>query len=153
MAEKLFGTDGVRGRANSWPMTAEVALKPTWAGLSPRAFAALIEDLLLPALAGTDLADADAVRGALAPYPGNPVAKALVGNACATLAAAAADQPLWQRLGGTEEIETSWCVTRQSPEDMAAEAEAMVVAHGFATLKVKGGQGFDTDRAVLRAIR
>ena len=26
MAEKLFGTDGVRGRANSWPMTAEVAL-------------------------------------------------------------------------------------------------------------------------------
>lgn len=27
MAEKLFGTDGVRGRANSWPMTADVALK------------------------------------------------------------------------------------------------------------------------------
>ncbi|MFD1157559.1 phosphoglucosamine mutase [Roseovarius aestuarii] len=27
MAEKLFGTDGVRGRANSWPMTAEMALK------------------------------------------------------------------------------------------------------------------------------
>ncbi|MEO3415072.1 phosphoglucosamine mutase [Roseovarius sp. CAU 1744] len=27
MSEKLFGTDGVRGRANSWPMTAEVALK------------------------------------------------------------------------------------------------------------------------------
>lgn len=27
MAETLFGTDGVRGRANSWPMTAEVALR------------------------------------------------------------------------------------------------------------------------------
>ncbi|MCB5410565.1 phosphoglucosamine mutase [Pseudogemmobacter faecipullorum] len=27
MSRKLFGTDGVRGRANSWPMTAEVALK------------------------------------------------------------------------------------------------------------------------------
>lgn len=26
MAEKLFGTDGVRGCANSWPMTAEVAM-------------------------------------------------------------------------------------------------------------------------------
>lgn len=26
MSEKLFGTDGVRGRANSWPMTAEMAL-------------------------------------------------------------------------------------------------------------------------------
>ncbi len=27
MSQKLFGTDGVRGRANSWPMTAEMALK------------------------------------------------------------------------------------------------------------------------------
>jgi phosphoglucosamine mutase len=27
MAEKLFGTDGVRGQANSYPMTAEMALK------------------------------------------------------------------------------------------------------------------------------
>ncbi|UWQ05336.1 phosphoglucosamine mutase [Aliiroseovarius crassostreae] len=27
MTEKLFGTDGVRGLANSWPMTAEMALK------------------------------------------------------------------------------------------------------------------------------
>lgn len=27
MSEKLFGTDGVRGRANTWPMTAETALR------------------------------------------------------------------------------------------------------------------------------
>lgn len=27
MSGKLFGTDGVRGRANTYPMTAEVALK------------------------------------------------------------------------------------------------------------------------------
>ncbi|WP_431299139.1 phosphoglucosamine mutase [Tabrizicola sp. BL-A-41-H6] len=27
MSDRLFGTDGVRGRANSWPMTAELALK------------------------------------------------------------------------------------------------------------------------------
>jgi phosphoglucosamine mutase len=27
MSERLFGTDGVRGAANTWPMTAEVALK------------------------------------------------------------------------------------------------------------------------------
>ena len=27
MTKKLFGTDGVRGEANSWPMTAEMALK------------------------------------------------------------------------------------------------------------------------------
>ena len=27
MGERLFGTDGVRGRANTWPMTADMALK------------------------------------------------------------------------------------------------------------------------------
>ncbi len=27
MADKLFGTDGVRGRANTWPMTADTALR------------------------------------------------------------------------------------------------------------------------------
>ena len=27
MTKKLFGTDGVRGRANTWPMTAGMALK------------------------------------------------------------------------------------------------------------------------------
>ncbi len=27
MSDRLFGTDGVRGRANSWPMTADVALR------------------------------------------------------------------------------------------------------------------------------
>ncbi|WP_294611524.1 phosphoglucosamine mutase [Roseovarius sp.] len=27
MGQKLFGTDGVRGRANSWPMTADMALR------------------------------------------------------------------------------------------------------------------------------
>ena len=27
MGAKLFGTDGVRGQANSWPMTADVALR------------------------------------------------------------------------------------------------------------------------------
>ncbi|SLN46336.1 Phosphoglucosamine mutase [Roseovarius litorisediminis] len=27
MSQKLFGTDGVRGRANSWPMTADMALR------------------------------------------------------------------------------------------------------------------------------
>ena len=27
MTQKLFGTDGVRGQANAWPMTAELALR------------------------------------------------------------------------------------------------------------------------------
>ena len=138
--------DGARG-------VAELPLKPTWAGLSPRAVVALIEDLYLPALAQVDITDWFAVRTALLPFPGNHVAKMLVVNACATLGACAAAQPIWSRAGGNAEVELSWCVTRQTPAEMATEAEAMVARHGFRTLKVKGGQGLETDRAALRAIR
>ena len=139
-------SDGARG-------VAELPLKPTWAGLSPRAVVALVEDLYLPALAQVDIADWSAVRNALMPFPGNHVAKMLVVNACATLGACAAGQPIWSRAGGKGEIELSWCVTRQTPAAMAIEAEKMVALHGFRTLKVKGGQGLETDRAALRAIR
>jgi L-alanine-DL-glutamate epimerase-like enolase superfamily enzyme len=132
---------------------AESTVKPTWTGLSARALAALIGDLYLPALQAVDLSDRVAVRAALAVFPGNPTAKMLVLNACATLLAAAEGVPLWRKLGGTSDLELSWCVTRQAPDAMAAEAGEMVAAHGFRTLKVKGGQGFETDRAALRAIR
>ena len=50
MTRKFFGTDGVRGQANSWPMTAEVALKlgaagyPEYYGLAER----YLRGMLLP---------------------------------------------------------------------------------------------------------
>lgn len=132
---------------------AEVPFKPTWTGLSVRSTVALVSDLYLPALHETDLTDFAAVQAALAVFPGNQTAKMLVLNACATLRAAATGIPLWQSLGGKDVLDLSWCVTRQQPVAMANEAEAMVARHGFGTLKVKGGQGFDTDRSALRLIR
>jgi L-alanine-DL-glutamate epimerase-like enolase superfamily enzyme len=50
-------------------------------------------------------------------------------------------------------VEVSWCVTRQAPALMAAEAARMVARHGFRALKVKGGQGLPTDIQALRDIR
>lgn len=146
VALRLFSGDGACG-------VAEAPVKPTWSGLSPRALAALVQDILLPALSATDVSDLEAVHAALAIYPGNQLAKMLVINACATLAASTDGRPLWQSLGGQGSVEVSWCVTRQAPASMAAEAEAMVAAHGFRTLKLKGGQGFDVDRDVLRSVR
>ncbi|HRQ60915.1 MAG TPA: hypothetical protein PLO23_05325, partial [Alphaproteobacteria bacterium] len=32
MTQKFFGTDGIRGRANAFPMTADIALKVAMAG-------------------------------------------------------------------------------------------------------------------------
>lgn len=138
--------DGIDGLA-------DVAIKPTWSGLSPRALTAVVEDLYLPALSRTDVTDATAVQTALALFPGNHVAKALVVNACHMLAASAAGVPLWRSFGGQAKVDVSWCATRQSPSEMARECSEMVARHGFRMLKVKGGQGFETDRAALLAIR
>jgi len=61
--------------------------------------------------------------------------------------------PLWQMWGGDAEVPVSWTVTRQSPAAMARESADMIGHHGFRTLKVKGGQGRDIDRAALNEIR
>jgi L-alanine-DL-glutamate epimerase-like enolase superfamily enzyme len=132
---------------------AEAPLKPTWSGVSPRSVAAVLEDLLLPAVKEVDVGDAAAVSRQLARYPENYLAKMLVDNACWTLRAAADRQPLWRLLGGEESVEVSWCVTRQPPDEMAREAAEIVGRHGFRALKVKGGQDVETDVAALRKIR
>jgi L-Ala-D/L-Glu epimerase len=143
---KLVDADGAVG-------VAEAPLKPTWSGASPRSIAAMLEDLLLPAAKEIDVADAATVAGALARFPENFLAKMLIDNACWTLRAAARRVPLWQMLQGQDTVEVSWCVTRQPPQDMAREAADVVEGHGFRALKVKGGQGVDTDLAALRQIR
>jgi len=146
VALRLFGDDGARG-------VAEAPVKATWCGLTPGALVTLVEELYLPALSGVNVTDLAAVRTKLAIFPDNQIAKMLMINACASLAATHAGTPLHAMRNGTRSVEVSWCVTRQPPDVMAAEATAMVLSHGFSSLKLKGGQGFDCDRQVLREVR
>jgi L-alanine-DL-glutamate epimerase-like enolase superfamily enzyme len=132
---------------------AEGTIKHTWSGVSPRSLAAALEDVIVPALRGVDLADDGALYASLARIPENRLAKALVSNAGWTLRAAAAGKPLWQLLGGREEAEVCWTVTRRAPAEMAAESADYCARYGFRTLKVKGGQGVDTDLRALAEIR
>jgi L-Ala-D/L-Glu epimerase / N-acetyl-D-glutamate racemase len=132
---------------------AEGTIKHTWSGVSPRSLAAALEEVIVPALRGVDLADDAAMYAALARIPENRLAKALISNACWTLRAAAAGKPLWQLLGGHGEAEVCWTVTRRAPADMAAESADYCARYGFRTLKVKGGQGIDTDLRALAEIR
>ena len=88
---KIVGSDAAVG-------VAEAPLKPTWSGVSPRSIAAVLEDLLLPAVQEIDVADQSAVSRALARIPENFLAKMLVDNACWTLRAAAGGEPLWRLL-------------------------------------------------------
>jgi L-alanine-DL-glutamate epimerase-like enolase superfamily enzyme len=142
----LTGDNGLSG-------VAEAPIKPTWSGVSPRSVAAVIEDLLVPGLRDTDITDQNAVAAILARFPENHLAKMLVDNACCTLRASAKQEPLWRSLGGTQNAEVSWTVTRQSPDLMAREAAEVVEQHGFKGLKIKGGQGVETDIQALRKIR
>ncbi|VCU71727.1 L-Ala-D/L-Glu epimerase [Pigmentiphaga humi] len=132
---------------------AEGTVKATWSGVSPASLCASLQDLVMPAVAAIDVGDPQAVRAALAPIPENRMAKGMLESACAMLRAAAAGRPLWQCWNGSREVEVSWTVTRQPPEVMAREAAEVAERHGIRAFKVKGGQGMDTDRRALRAIR
>lgn len=146
MLLRLYTDDGLEG-------VAEGPIKPTWTGTTRRSLAAALEDMLLPALNGVDLLDAAAVRKRLAPFPENRLAKGLIDNACWDLRAQAKGIPLWRLWGGAADVPVSWTVTREKPANMAREAADMVEKHGFKTLKVKGGQGFETDAQALDEIR
>ena len=140
-------------RAGGLEGVAEGTLKQTWSGVSPRVVAAALEDLILPRLAGIDLGDPAAVSAAWRGIPENTLAKTLADNACWTLRAAAAGKPLWALWGGRSRVEIAWTVTRQPPARMAAECAEVCARYGFRTLKVKGGQGLDTDLRALAGIR
>jgi L-alanine-DL-glutamate epimerase-like enolase superfamily enzyme len=140
---ELTSDDGLVG-------IAEGTVKATWSAVSPRSLAAALEDVLLPRVIGRDL---DQVPQAFAGIPENRLAKALIDNACWTMRAAAAGKPLWRLWGGARQVELAWTVTRQAPALMAAEAREVCARYGFRTLKVKGGQGLETDLAALAQIR
>jgi L-alanine-DL-glutamate epimerase-like enolase superfamily enzyme len=132
---------------------AEGVIKPARTGYSPRSLAVALEDVILPQLRQVNLADAKAVAAALGKVPENRLAKALVDNACWTLRAAAAGKPLWEMWGGKREVDICWMVTRQSPARMAAEAAEACGKYGVRSLKLQGGQGWDTDTRMLAEVR
>lgn len=132
---------------------AEGTIKSTWSGVAPRSLRASLEDVVLPFVEEIELANEAAVYAALSRVPENRLAKGMVSTACWTMRAAAAGKPLWQLLGGRGEAEVCWTVTRRAPALMAQESARYCERYGFRTLKVKGGQGVDTDLAALKEIR
>jgi L-Ala-D/L-Glu epimerase len=143
---KLESDDGVTG-------IAEGTIKNTWSGVSPRSLQAALEDVILPSLAGVDLLDQGAVARAFSRIPENRLAKGLVDNACWTMRSYARRQPLWKIFQGEQNVDLCWTVTRDKPALMAKEAADYCGRYGFRTLKVKGGQGVQTDLEALAAIR
>ncbi|MCX7962528.1 MAG: mandelate racemase/muconate lactonizing enzyme family protein [Burkholderiales bacterium] len=132
---------------------AEGTLKDTWSGVSPRSLAAALEDFLVPRIRTLDLSSEAALAAALAGIPENRLAKGMIETACWTMRAVQAGAPLWKLWGSRAEREVVWTVTRQAPERMAAEAADACARYGFRSLKVKGGQGVETDLRAIAEIR
>ena len=143
---RLIADDGVAG-------IVEGVVKPNRTGYSPRSLVAALEEVVLPQLQGVDLLDENAVAEALRKVPDNRHARGLVDNACWAMRAAARREPLWRSLGGAPEVELSWIVTRRPPALMAAEAAEMCERYGLRSLKIKGGQGRETDLRVIAEVR
>lgn len=132
----------------------EVPVRANWTGHTVKSLDAVLREIFLPRLMGVDLSDAAAVARTLHRVPEQSIAKVLLDIAITDVCAQAAGQPLWRFLGGTgPRIPVCWTLTRGAPADMACEAEAQARAHGMAAFKVKTGQGMETDRAVLHAVR
>jgi L-alanine-DL-glutamate epimerase-like enolase superfamily enzyme len=74
-------------------------------------------------------------------------------SACWTLRAALAREPLWKLWDAGRSRQVAWTVTRQAPALMAAESAQVCATYGFRVLKVKGGQGVETDLRALKEIR
>ena len=145
----LLVIEGDNGRKG----VAEGTIKSTWSGVSPRSLAATFEDVLMPRLAGVDIAAPAAVAQALAGVPENRLAKGMIDSASWVLHGASIETPLWRLWGAPQSVELTWAITRQLPAVMAQEAADVCARFGFRTLKVKGGQGLATDLSALREIR
>jgi L-alanine-DL-glutamate epimerase-like enolase superfamily enzyme len=132
---------------------AEGTIKATWSGVSPRSLRAALEDFLLPKVMGVECDGVAALMKRLAGVPENRLAKAMIDNAAWQIEAVRGGEPLWKLWGGPPSVELTWAVTRQPPMAMAEEAGRVCERYGFRTLKVKGGQGLDTDLAAMKQIR
>lgn len=146
VALELVFDDGTTGFA-------EIAVKPTWNGVTPQLVQVTLNEVLIPRLRNLDLSRPDDVHEQLQAVPDHHAAKALVNNALWDAVAQRNEKSLAELWLGRREVDVSWAVTRQSPTLMAHEAEEYVARYGFRTLKVKGGQGLSVDVEAVRAIR
>ncbi len=117
---------------------------------------ALIRDWLAPRLLGQDIDSGEALQQRLAPFKGNPFAKAGLDLAWWDLEAKRREMPLWQLLGGrgdTIEVGADFGVMDTIPELL--ETIGGAVEAGFPRVKLKFRPGWDVEmvRSVREAFR
>lgn len=146
---RLVGEDGRTGygEASAWAVFSEQ---------SPAAVAAVVRDLLAPAVLGRAASDRHGLHRAMdAAVPGNSVAKAALDMAALDLAGKQAGVPAADLLGGDREIriQLSYSISEPDP-DRVAQIASKQVTSGYRILKLKtGALDAHADVARLRALR
>lgn len=142
---KITTKDGLIG-------VAEGTVKTTWTGTTLKSLVVAVEELFAPALKGLDIEDENALAKVWR-IREHSLAKAMIDVAIWDIRSQVAGQPLYALWGGKRDVPVSWVVTRQPPKEMAREAEDICSNYGIKALKVKGGQGVETDMEAFDAIR
>ena len=130
---ELTDADGTRGLS-------ETPVKPAWTGLDGPAALAALRHVVWPRLAG---ATAEAAWRAMMEVRGLLALEAAVGHALEDMAA--------PRQAASAELAV--VLTRDAPDRMAEAARVAVRELGVRELKVKAGQGVETDAEALRMAR
>ena len=131
----------------------EAPVRLAWTGATLKSIAVVVDEVLMPRIMKLDIADEDAASSFMHYVREHVLAKSMIDSAIWDIRAQTAGKPFGEFLGATKPVPVAWTVTRDKVETMVAEAETVVGRHGFTSLKVKVGQGFETDRQVLAGIR
>jgi L-alanine-DL-glutamate epimerase-like enolase superfamily enzyme len=131
----------------------EAPVRLAWTGATLKSIAVVVDEVLMPRIMALDILDENAVCTFMRYVREHVLAKSMIDSAIWDIRAQVAGKSFGAYLGADAPVPVAWTVTRDKPEAMVAEAESVVGRHGFTSLKVKVGQGFETDRAVLSGIR
>lgn len=140
---KLIGDDGATGAA-------EVICKPAWNGVTQGVLVKMFEEMAWPALVQEGLKNAHAGAAIAARFRGATALQSLLDNACRDLYSAQAGEGY---APGGSWIAAAVLLTRDTPANMAGSAAKAVHELGYRAVKIKAGQGVETDREVFSQIR
>ncbi|WP_457630832.1 o-succinylbenzoate synthase [Oceanithermus sp.] len=112
----------------------------------------LLKNAFLPLVVGRDWPDPEAVAAALAPFRGNPMAKAMVEMAFWDLWARYHEEPLWRLLGGVrQKVPVGVSLGVQKDLRQTVELVGKHLEEGYKRIKLKIKPGWDLQ--VVAAVR
>ncbi len=144
---KVHTDEGITGFAEAPP-------RPTVYGESLPSIKSAIEKWFAPIVVGMDPFAIERVWDRFDSTAGNNTAKASIDIAIHDIIGKAFNLPCYKLAGNwTDTVQLSWCVNLNPIAEMVKEAQDMIAAHGFKTLKLKAGVDPKTDVEMVKTMR